>query len=247
MKRTRLGLTALFGAVLVAVLADPALAQSTADSTTEELIWGLNNWLLYLAVPIAVLVEAILIYTVWKYRKNDDPLPTRENRRLEIIWTVATAVVLLAVGIGSYTVMANPYVTGTDPGQLDAAEDPIEVKVVGQRYSWTFEYPNETVQEYTGTANEVTNTGTLVIPEGRALELNVTSTDWLHSFHVPGLALKQDAFPGQWQSILTKAQSTGEYQLYCAEYCGSGHSRMLGTVEVRSEQGFQDWLTEQSE
>jgi cytochrome c oxidase subunit 2 len=246
MKRTRLGLTALFGAVLLAALTDPALAQSTADSTTEELIWGLNSWLLYLAVPIAVLVEGILIYTIWKYRKQEEPQPTRENRRLEIVWTVATAIVLLAVGIGSYTVMASPYITGTEAGDLDAAEDPIEVKVVGQRYSWTFEYPNETVEKVTGSSTQVTSSGTLVLPTDRAVQLNVTATDWLHSFHVPELALKQDAFPGQWQSILTKVHSTGKYQLYCAEYCGSGHSQMLGTVDVRSEQAFEDWLAEQA-
>ncbi|MEF8775685.1 MAG: cytochrome c oxidase subunit II [Haloarculaceae archaeon] len=245
MKRTRAGVMALVGAAVLAVVVDPAAAQATSQSTSEDLIWGLNTWLLYMAIPIAILVEAILIYTVWKYRKNENPLPTRENRRLEITWTIATALVLVAVGIGSYTVMADPHVAGPQP-TVDDGQEPLEVKVIGQRYAWTFDYPEATVQEITGTEATVTNSNTLIVPEGREIELNVTSTDWLHSFHVPGLGLKQDAFPAQWQSIYTEATDTGTYQLYCAEYCGSGHSGMLGTVEVRTQEDFETWLNDQA-
>ncbi|MEF8854532.1 MAG: cytochrome c oxidase subunit II [Haloarculaceae archaeon] len=245
MKRTRAGVMALVGAAVLAVVVDPAAAQATSQSTSEDLIWGLNTWLLYMAIPIAILVEAILIYTVWKYRKNENPLPTRENRRLEITWTIATALVLVAVGIGSYTVMADPHVAGPQP-TVDDGQEPLEVKVIGQRYAWTFDYPEATLQEITGTEATVTNSNTLIVPEGREIELNVTSTDWLHSFHVPGLGLKQDAFPAQWQSIYTEATDTGTYQLYCAEYCGSGHSGMLGTVEVRTQEDFETWLSDQA-
>ncbi len=245
MTRTRAGLTALFGAVLLAVLVEPAAAQATSQSTTEELIWGLNKLLLYLAVPIALLVEGILLYTVWKYRKNEEPLPTRENRRLEVTWTVATAIVLVAVGVGSYTVMADPHVAGPQPA-VDDGEEPLEIKVIGERYAWSFEYPEETVEAVTGSEGTVSSGGTLVMPANREVALNVTSRDWLHSFHVPGLALKQDAFPGQWQAIYTEATGTGEFQLYCAEYCGSGHSRMLGTVEVRSAAAFETWLEDEA-
>jgi len=245
MKRTRAGVTAVVGAVVLAALVDPAAAQATSQSTSEDLIWGLNRWLLYMAIPIAVVVEAILVYTVWKYRNNEDPLPTRENRRLEITWTVATALVLVAVGVGSYTVMADPHVAG--PGEVtDDGQDALEIKVTAQRYSWTFDYPNETVRAITGNDTAVSNTNTLIIPEGREIQLNVTATDWLHSFHVPSLGLKQDAFPAQWQSIYTKATATGTHQLYCAEYCGSGHSGMLGTVEVRTQDAFESWLSEQA-
>jgi len=77
--------------------------------------------------------------------------------------------------------------------------------------------------------------------------LNITSKDWLHAFHVPSMGLKSDAFPGQSNYILTKATDTGEHQLYCAEYCGAGHSQMLGTVEVRSQDEFRTWMNENSE
>jgi cytochrome c oxidase subunit 2 len=252
MNQRRAGLAALFGAVLLAVLVDPAVAQSTSDTTTEELIWGLNTWLLYLAIPITVLVEGILIYTVWKYRTNDEPKPTRENRRLEITWTVATAIILVAVGIGAFTVLSEPAVTASSTQELDASQEPIEIEVSAQRYAWTFEYPNATVEELTGADTSVTRQSSLdealVLPTDRPVRLNITSTDWLHAFHVPSMGLKSDAFPGQYNTLLTTVQEPNKrHQLYCAEYCGSGHSQMLGTVETMPESDFEDWLAEQAD
>jgi cytochrome c oxidase subunit 2 len=248
MKLRRVGPAALVAAVGLAVLVDPVAAQSGADTTTEALINDLNSLLLYIAVPIAVLVEGILIYTVWKYRKNDEPQPTKENRRLEIAWTVATAVILVAVGIGAYTVMASPWVSAQSDQALDSQQEPVEIKVVAQKYFWSFEYPNETVREITGneSATSFSSTDRLVMPTDRPVELNITSRDWLHALHVPEMGLKQDAFPGQWNTLLTQANNEGEYQLYCAEYCGAGHSNMFATVDVRSQQGFQEWVEEES-
>lgn len=252
MKLRRVGIVAGLGAVLLAVVVDPVAAQSTADTTTEELIWGLNSWLLYLAVPIAVLVEGILIYTVWKYRKQDEPQPTKENRRLEIAWTVATAIILVAVGIGAYSVLADPYVTASSNQELDTDQEPIEIQVTAQRYAWTYTYPNETVAEVTDENGSVeylqsgTDQQGLVLPKDRPVRLNITSEDWLHAFHAPGLGLKSDAFPGSYNVLLTQANNEGEYQLYCAEYCGQGHSGMLGTVEVRSQEDFAEFLDEQA-
>jgi cytochrome c oxidase subunit 2 len=248
MELRRVGPAALVAAVGLAVLVDPVAAQSAADTTTEALINDLNDLLLVVGIPIAVLVEGILIYTVWRYRKSDEAKPTPENRRLEIGWTIATAVILVAVGIAAYTVMANPYVTAQSDRALDSQQEPVEIKVVAQKYYWSFEYPNETVREITGneSATSFTNSNTLVMPTDRPVELNITSKDWLHAFHVPDMGLKQDAFPGQWNALLTKANNEGKYQLYCAEYCGAGHSNMLGTVDVRSQAGFEQWVGNQT-
>jgi cytochrome c oxidase subunit 2 len=233
MSSKRTAFATVLGVAALALFADPVLAQGY-DSTTEALIRSLNTQLLYMAIPITVLVEGILIYTVWKYRKNDDPKPTKENRRLEISWTIATALVLLVVGYASYGVMADSYVSSAE-GELNPGEDAVEVEVVAQKYLWKFNYEGE----------NVSTTGTLVLPKGQNVYLNITSTDWLHAFHVPDLALKQDAIPGQHNTIKTKITETGTYQLYCAEYCGVGHSQMLGEVEVMSQENYQEWLENQ--
>ncbi|PSP63200.1 cytochrome c oxidase subunit II [Halobacteriales archaeon QH_8_67_36] len=221
--------------------AEPVAAQPSASTTVEQ-IWNLNMNLLYVAIPITVLVEGILIYTVWKFRKNEDPLPTMENRRLEITWTVATAVILLFVGVASYQVMANPYVTAESTNQAELqTEEVTHIQVEAYRYGWTFYYNGSSFDQGT----DVTSTGTLRLPANQEVNLRVTSNDWLHAFHVPSLGLKADAFPGQYNYLRTVPTETGTYQLYCAEYCGSGHSQMLGTVEVMPQDEYDQWLQDQ--
>ncbi|MFD1587564.1 cytochrome c oxidase subunit II [Halorientalis brevis] len=314
--RKRVGLMSLFGVTLFLAAVQPAVAQGTESTVTEGLIWGLNSNLLYVAVPITVLVEGILIYTVWKYRNADEAKPTQENRRLEITWTIATAIILLFVGVASYQVLGNPYVSATSDQQVESPGNMEEIEVYGQKYIWNFEYrvdaegvsgsgltlenvslDGATVTNVTGDGIRVENaqisgssiesgtlvngtvtgaenttgddvsfdgvtvesaaisdatirngtassSGTMMMPTNRDVEINITSRDWLHSFHVPGLGLKQDAFPGEWNTIKTRATETGQHQLYCAEYCGSGHSQMLGNVTVVSQDEYQRFLVE---
>lgn len=233
----------------VAVTAGLVLATApaaAADSISEELIRGLNRRLLYIAVPIAVLVEFILVYTIWRFRGNDDPLPTRTNRDLEITWTFATALVLLFVGSASYAVLTSPFVAavpeldqqlGEDaaPQPDDAPPDAVVVEVVTEQWQYTFQYPND----------DVTTQEALVLPRDRPVYIYVTSRDVLHSVHVPELGLKQDAFPGEYQLIHTRLDETGEYRLYCAEYCGDQHARMRSTLRVVDEGQYQNWLDDQ--
>ena len=247
------------GLAFLALLAEPVAAQS---SLNEQLIRGLNEKLLYVAIPISVLVEAILIYTVVKFRASnvDEPKPTRENRRLEITWTVATAIILLFVGvfvaevlgvqaIGGVTAASNPdaqpaAVTQSFEGAVGpspAESDAVEIEVVAQKYFWEYHYPEANVSGLS------TSDEPLYIPKNRTVYIHVTSTDWLHAFHVPDLGLKQDAFPGQYNTIQTVAYEEGTYQLYCAEYCGVGHSQMLGKVTVVSNEEYQQYLEQKQQ
>ncbi|MFD1512153.1 cytochrome c oxidase subunit II [Halomarina rubra] len=255
MQQARRMLGVLTGLFALVILADPVAAQS---SVNEELIFGLNRKLLYVAVPITVLVEGILIYTVYRFRDNDTPKPTQENRRLEITWTVATAIILLFVGLASYQVLGTPFIGGgtataetTNDGLMELSfdkpgakapenpDDAVQVEVKAQKYFWQINHQNPGGQN-------VTATDTLVIPANQTVYLHVTSKDWLHAVHVPGLALKQDAFPGQYNTIITEATEKGSYQLYCAEYCGISHSNMLGEVRVVSQEEYQQYLQENS-
>jgi cytochrome c oxidase subunit 2 len=268
MNYRRVVLRSVVGVALLALLgASPVAAQ---PSVNIELINNLNEKLLYVAIPITVLVEAILFYTVYKYRNQEEAKPTQENRRLEITWTVATAVILLFVGFAAYQVLGNVAIGGVtaatveDPEQaqqnadvthyegkgayMPAASDlpgegePVQVEVVAAKYFWTFNYTTD--------QGQISTTGTMVIPENRPVVMHVTSTDWLHAFHVPDLGLKQDAFPGHYNTIATattlpEGEDEKTYQLYCAEYCGSGHSGMLGKVTVMSEEKYDQWKQDQ--
>jgi len=241
MTRRRVGLAAVLGAALFAFAVEPAAAQPSASTTVEQ-IWNLNMDLLWIALPITVLVEGILIYTVWRFRKNEEPLPTMENRRLEITWTIATAVILLFVGVASYQVLASPFVTAESTAQADMQTEDVEhIEVQAYRYGWSFYYNGTSFNETTG----VTTATDLRVPANQEVQFRITSRDWLHAFHVPSLGLKADAFPGQYNQLRTIPTEPGTYQLYCAEYCGSGHSQMLGTVQVMPQDEYEQWLSEQ--
>jgi cytochrome c oxidase subunit 2 len=232
MRKTRLALVSLLAAVVVGLFADPVAAQSSASA---ELINDLNSKLIWIAVPITLLVEGILIYTVVKFRNNDEPSPTKENRRLEVTWTIATAVILLFVGVASYGVLADQNVAGP-PQVEDASGDPVVVQAEAFQWGWEMSYP-EAGNFSTGTE--------IVVPKDRPVQIQVTSRDVVHGFHAPQLGLKSDAMPNQVNTIRTVPYEEGTYQGYCSEYCGVSHSQMYFSIEVVSEEEYQDWLDEQ--
>jgi len=223
--------------VFLGVAVQSVAAQTASgNSNTEELIFGLNTKLLIVAIPITVLTEGILIYTVWRFNKADEAKETKENRRLEITWTVATAVVLLFVGFSAYTVLGQPAVTS--PHDAEPGQEDMNVTVEAQSANWNWEF---TYENY-----NVTSTNTLYMQENRTSYLNVTSDNWLHAVHVPALGLKQDAVPGEYNTIQTTPQRSAVYQGYCAEYCGAGHSGMLfEVVVVENEEDLHERLEEE--
>lgn len=212
------------------VLTSP-VAAAGYDSTTEALLRGLNRKLLLTAIPITLLVEGLLIYATIRFHFSDEPKPTRENRKLELAMVTAIALILMFVGASSYVVLADPAVSDT-PDEYERPENAVEVEVVGQQWFWEVHYPEENVT----VRNEI------VVPVDRPLVFDITSTDVIHAVHVPGLGLKQDAIPGQRTTLRTTATDRGSYRLYCAEYCGAGHSKMMGTVRVVSSEEYRQWL-----
>ena len=236
MQRTRTGLVALLSAAVFLLAAEPVAAQASA---TSALINELNSKLLYLAVPITVLVEAILFYTVYKFRNNDDPKPTQENRRLEITWTVATAVILLFVGVASYGVLANENVAfQPDESEVAPQEGDVVVRMEAFQWGWEASYPQENVS-LSSSAPEV------VVPKGQDVYFVITSQDVLHAVHVPEMGLKQDAMPNETNTIKTVPLETGTYQGYCAEFCGVAHSEMTFKVTVVEQSQYDQFIQQQ--
>ena len=252
MKGKRLG---AFFAALIGLTAFVGTA-AAQPSVTAELINQLNGKLLYIGVPITILVEVILIYTVVKFKDSDEAKPTRENRRLEITWTVATAIILLFVGVASYGVLANPNVTYTENmAEPQPSEGDVVVNATAYQWNWRMNYPNENITGVTASqvnltaAEEITTEEsenlqgpTLVLPAGQDIYIDVYSEDVIHAFHVPELGLKQDAVPGVTDTIKTRMLEPGVYQGYCAEYCGSGHSRMYFNVVVVNQDTYDQFI-----
>ncbi|WP_436932203.1 cytochrome c oxidase subunit II [Halosimplex halobium] len=193
------------------------------DSTTEALIRTLNRRLLLVAVPLALFVESVLVYAVYRFR-GGVALRTPENKPLEIGWTVATAFVLLFVAVVSYQVLGSPFVAATPEPERERPADAVEIEIVAEQFNYGVRYPAANAS--------VADADVIYAPTDRPVYFEVTAEDVLHSVHIPALGLKQDAFPGQWNQIRTRLLDTGEYRLYCAEFCGVGHSRMRTTLSV---------------
>jgi cytochrome c oxidase subunit 2 len=108
----------------------------------------------------------------------------------------------------------------------------IEVKVTGQKWFWTFKY-----KEGANTTNE------LVVPVNKPIRLLMSSKDVIHSFFVPNFRVKMDVLPNRYTTLWFEAIDTGEFDIFCTEYCGTGHSEMIGKVKVVSDADFQTWLS----
>jgi cytochrome c oxidase subunit 2 len=227
--RSRRALLSVAGAVcLVWLLAAPVAAQST----NRELIDGLNTQLLYVALPLTVFVELILVYAVIRFRDNDDPKPTADSPALEITWTLATAIILLFVGVSAYVVLTSPFISPGAGAPTETLETDERVEALGYQWGWEFTYPEA----------DVSTQGVLVLPADRNASIELTSADVLHSLFIPDLGVKRDVFPAKETTIRTRPTETGDYRAYCTELCGAGHSRMRADVVVVSNATYQDWL-----
>jgi cytochrome c oxidase subunit 2 len=220
----------LIGAVASAVGIAVALAIDwfpTQASVQGEKIDTLWDVLLIASVPVFVLVETIVLYSAIKFRMRPgeelkDGPPIHGNTRLEIIWTAIPAILL--VGLCTYA-----YVTLTDIEKAQA--NAMNVRVVGEQFTWSFYYTGEDGKEVLSRQ--------LYLPENTPVYFTVQSKDVIHDFWVPAFRMKIDAVPGidTHLRVTTKA-APGDYPVVCAELCGLGHSTMRQTAHVMSKSDF---------
>lgn len=228
MRRAVLALVAVVGGG-IAITVGWLSAGAGPNSTADALIGALTEDMIVLSVTIALVVEAALLYAVLRFRNSGNPSPSRDNYRFLTAWVVAIGLILLFLGLASLQTMV-----ALDRGEPDP-DEAVRVDVVAQQFLWTFEYRDE----------NVTSQSELVLPENETVYLRLTSEDVIHSLHVPELGLKRDANPARWNDVAFTPTETGEYHLYCAEFCGQAHSQMRGTVRVVDEEEFEGWLDEQ--
>jgi cytochrome c oxidase subunit 2 len=206
-----------------------------------------------LGTVVGAVVIGYMLYNAWKYRDDgseDDldrprlgelPEGGGKGRKLFLSFTLSAVIVLSLIAWTYATLLfvESPGDTGIEASaasQGALAEpsvqpgEPLEVEVIGRQFQWVFVYPNGE-----RTTNE------LRVPEGRRVELTVTSEDVFHNFGVPGLRAKTDAIPGQTTETWFVAPRTGEYTAHCYELCGVGHSDMKATVVVMEPEAFEEW------
>jgi cytochrome c oxidase subunit 2 len=194
-------------------------------SSLAPAVDGLYFFLVAITTFFSVGIAAALALFATRYkRRHDDERPPEihGSLALELTWTLIPFAICMVVFVWGAVVFF---------AQNRPPDDSMEINVVGKRWMWK-------LQHMTG-QREINE---LHVPVGRPVKLNLTSEDVIHSFFVPAFRMKKDAVPGRYSVAWFRATKPGSYHLFCAEYCGTEHSRMIGRIVVMEANDYQTWL-----
>jgi cytochrome c oxidase subunit 2 len=169
-------------------------------------------------------VTLVTLYFVIKYRRSKYPEPTSQvhsNLWLEAVWTLLPTLIVLTMfwyGWSNYL------------GLRNVPEGAMEVKATARMWSWQFEYPDGR------------KSNKLYVPVGQPVKVNLVTLDVLHSFFAPAFRIKRDAVPGMQSFVWFEATEAGSYDVFCAEFCGTGHAAMITTIEALPPEEYAAWL-----
>ncbi len=225
--------------------------QEQFTSTGHTARWLHDKMLLPLIFAISILVLALMLYAMWKFRASANPIPskTSHNTLIEVVWTVLPVLILLVVAVPSIGLLADQY--------KPAPKDALTVKVTGYQWYWGYEYPDAGIPEFVsnmlpedkakenGEAYLLAPDNRLVLPVGRPIKLIITGADVIHSFAVPSLWVKMDAVPGRLNEKSFTIEKPGVYYGQCSELCGARHGFMPIAIEALPPAQFDQWVLSQ--
>jgi cytochrome c oxidase subunit 2 len=195
-------------------------------STVAESVDYLYLFLVALTIFFGVTISAAVFYFAIKYRRRSEdeyPEHIEGSMKLELLWIVGPFIIVMIIfwwGAAVYFKVFRP------------PTDPIDIYVVGKQWMWKFEHPDGQRE-----INE------LHVPLGRRIKLTMGTEDVIHSLFVPAFRVKADVVPGRVTSVWWEPTKTGRFELFCAEYCGTQHSGMIGWIVVQEPAEYQAWLS----
>jgi cytochrome c oxidase subunit II len=195
-------------------------------STFAENVDSLYGFLWALTILFGVGITLTILYFAVKYRRRSErevPRPVAGSMKLELAWSVIPFIVSMGIFVWGASIYFK---------QFRPPEEAIEVYVVGQQWMWKLQHVDGQRE-----INE------LHVPVGRKVKLIMTTEDVIHSFFVPAFRIKSDVVPGRYSIIWFEATKPGRYHLFCAEYCGTSHSGMIGWINVMEPSEYQTWLS----
>jgi len=228
-------LTAALAMVMVGCVAAGEYPNTTFEPKSDlgraiDFLW---DRMLFLGTLVFVLTEAALLLVVWRYRHRGEQAEPRQihgNTKLEILWTLIPAVVLVFIAI--------PTVRTIFETQAPAPRDALRVEVIGHQWWWEFRYPDYNIV----TANE------LYLPAGRTVNFELKTRDVVHSFWIPQLGAKRDLISNRTNYIWFTSDSSagGVWNGFCTEYCGASHANMHFRVFTVTPEEFESWAAWQA-
>ena len=233
--RSKFGPMALMASVCTLL---PKAAWAVHDGTfwfpkAASLAATRTDWLFDIILGITVFFMLLIVGLMGTflvlYRKRPGHRAERTSTHLtalELTWTIIPSILVIFIfyfGISGYIDVRTP------------PDDAHEVQVTGQKWQWLFTYPNGVVSP------------DLHMPAGEATRLTMRSEDVIHSLYIPAFRAKMDAVPGRYSKLWFTPTEPGQHQIFCAEYCGTGHSSMLSQAYVHTREGYDAWLREEED
>jgi cytochrome c oxidase subunit 2 len=252
---------AALGHLLSATLA--FFTPESGGSSNANQIDSLFKITLVIALVIFALVEGALLYALLRFRKRKGAVPAqiRGNTRLEVGWTVAAAVILLALAIVTFAKLSsiqNPSnsspegdkLASDDASRLFASSErrlppngkALNIKVIGRQFIWQYVYPGASESDGLGAPYSYEE---MVVPTNTTVTLDVVSADVVHEWWVPQLGPKVQTVPGYHNYTWFKIEKPGVYRGQCSFICGRGHARMVARVKAVPPAQFDEWLAYQ--
>ncbi|MCR4521313.1 cytochrome c oxidase subunit II [Bosea sp. 47.2.35] len=230
-----------------------------AVTPVAEFIHWFHDWLNIIITIVTLFVLALLVYVVFRFNEKANPVPskTTHNALLEVAWTVIPVLILVVIAIPSFRLLKL---------QLEVPQSDMTLKVTGNQWRWTYEYPkesggftfdslmlNEEERAKAIASKRITEAeaprllavdNEAVIPVGKTVRVQVTASDVIHKFTVPSFGIKIDAIPGRLNETWFKAEREGIYYGQCSFICGQDHAYMPIAVRVVSQERYAAWLAE---
>ena len=219
--------------------------QKSASKSMSDIVWFHDYMLLPIITAITVFVLFLLAYACIRFRASKNPVAstTSHNTTIEVIWTLVPCLILIVMAVPSFKVLYS---------QDEIPKADVTIKAIGYQWYWGYEYPDENIvfDSYMiadkdlkeGQPRLLAVDNEVVVPVNKVVKVMITANDVLHAWALPSFGVKRDAVPGRINETWFKADRTGTFYGQCSELCGIKHAFMPITVNVVSEEEYNNWL-----
>ena len=245
-----LGVISNLAVSTIAVAAEPKpwqLGFQPAATPVKERLSAFHDELLVITTLIAVFVLGLLVYVIWRFNQQRNPVPSRtsHNTVIEMLWTVVPVMILIIIAIPSFKLMY----------YMDRVPNPeMTIKVTGHQWYWSYEYPDHGDFAYDsnilsdadaakqGKPRLLGVDNPVVVPVGATVRVLITGTDVIHSWFLPSAGVQEYAVVGHVNESWFQFERAGTFYGQCNQICGVNHPFMPIEVDVVSKEDFQKWV-----
>ncbi len=245
------GFALLCAAALPALASEPhpwQLGMQPAVTPVKHRIHDLHNLLLVIITLISLFVLGLLLYVIWRFNEQRNPVPSRTTHHtlIEVLWTVVPVFILIIIAIPSFKLLY--YMDKTEEADMT-------IKVTGRQWYWSYEYPDhggftfdsnilpqDKVSSKKRWLLEVDNE--LVVPVGTNIRVIIAGSDVMHSWFIPALGVQNYAVIGRLNETWINVETEGTYYGQCNQICGVNHAFMPIAVRAVAKPEFDRWVAE---